>query len=354
MPKCNFCYLFAWLCDMAIWSVTFCSSASQTAYWYWEVISHYRPSEWRLKAPFGNPHSVDQTWKEKSNQWKRGKQAVGVKCRCAWHCVRPGLMTRLLCLLSYSPLFPSSFLLPPLPLLLCFFLLSKGFLMTNLSGLASLPISHCGIQLPAHPLMNSPDSKDGADRGEDRWKIQKHTTPPSFTFQDSTPPVSSQASSFSLFSPPFNILCHSQLPMDNLINHCMALMNWPAGVYWSLGYQRLAFVKSNTLFWAQRSNKLRKSGNITLKPFFFLERRSAQKTLAEVTSANMCIRQKANPHLHPPHAPLLLDSCLSLCYTCHIYRNNISFIKGISVIFQVVLNQKRSLQLIKVSSVHHH
>lgn len=92
-----------------------------------------------------------------------------------------------------------------------------------------------------------------------------------------------------------------------------------------------------------------------MKPFFLKSERSAQKTLAEATSANMCIRQKANSHLHPsPHSPLLSHSCLSLCYMCHIYRNNIPFIKGISVIFQVVLNQKTSLQLIKVSSRHHH
>lgn len=40
----------------------------------------------------------------------------------------------------------------------------------------------------------------------------------------------------------------------------------------------------------------------------------------------------------------------SLCYICHAYRNHTTFIKGISVIFQIVSNQKRSLQLIKVSS----
>lgn len=102
---------------------------------------------------------------------------------------------------------------PPSPWLLCLFLLSKGFLMTNLSGLTSLPISHCGIQLPAHPLMNSPGSKDRADRGEDWWKTQKSTSTPSFTFQDSTPPASSLDGSFPLFFslPPFNVLCRSHL-----------------------------------------------------------------------------------------------------------------------------------------------
>lgn len=164
----------------------------------WEVLGHCRLRQWHIKALLWNPHSVDQTWKEKANQWKGGKQAVGVKC----FCVRPGLMTRLLFLLSCYLLFLSSFLFP-LPLLLCLFLLSKGFLMTNLSGSASLPISHCGIQLPAHPLMNSPDSKDRADGGEDRWKIQKHTTPPSFKFQDfqDTTGVEPDKLTFSLLTP---------------------------------------------------------------------------------------------------------------------------------------------------------
>lgn len=200
---CRFCSVCSWFCaHMAMAASVNCWLRS------WEVVGHRMLRQWHLKDLLWNPHSVNQTWNEKANQRKGGKQAVGVKC----FCVQPGLMTRLLFLLSYYLLFLSSFL-SPLPLLLCLFLLSKGFLMTNLSGSASLPISHCGIQLPAHPLMNTPDSKDRADRGEDRWKIQKHTTPPSFTFQDSTPPVSSQTSSFSLFSPPFNLLCHSQLPM---------------------------------------------------------------------------------------------------------------------------------------------
>lgn len=47
---------------------------------------------------------------------------------------------------------------------------------------------------------------------------------------------------------------------------------------------------------------------------------------------------------------LFTASPSSLCYICHIYRNHSTFIKGISAIFQVVSNQKRSLQLIKVSS----
>ncbi len=133
-------------------------------------------------------------------------QAAGVKGCCA---VWPGLITRLICSLSHCSVSHPSSRLPPCSLLL----LSKGFLMTNLSGLASLPISHCGIQLPPHPLMNSPGSKDRADRGEDRWKTQKRTSPPSFTFQDSAPPAWSQAGSFPLLSPPFNALCHSWLPM---------------------------------------------------------------------------------------------------------------------------------------------
>lgn len=41
--------------------------------------------------------------------------------------------------------------------------------------------------------------------------------------------------------------------------------------------------------------------------------------------------------------PLLTASPSSLCYICHIYRNHSTFIKGISAIFQVVSNQKRSL-----------
>lgn len=135
------------------------------------------------------------------------KQAVGVKgCDAVW----PGLITRLICLFSLTAL---SLVLPLASPLLCLLLLSKGFLMTNLSGLASLPISHCGIQLPPHPLMNSPGSKDRADSGEDRWKTQKRTSQPSFTFQGSTPPASSQAGSFPLLSPPFNVLCRSRLPM---------------------------------------------------------------------------------------------------------------------------------------------
>lgn len=134
------------------------------------------------------------------------KQAVGVKgcfTLCLTRINNKAFSHALSLILSLAS--------PP-PLLLCLFL-SKGFLMTNLSGLASLPISHCGIQLPPHPLMSSPCSKDRADRGEDRWKPQKRTSPPSFTFQDSSPPASSQAGSFPLFSPPFNVLCRSLLPM---------------------------------------------------------------------------------------------------------------------------------------------
>lgn len=98
---------------------------------------------------------------------------------------------------------------PPTRRLLSVFFLSEGFLMTNLSGLASLPISHYGIQLPPHPLMNSSSSKDRADRGEDRWKAQKLTSQPSFTFQGSTPPASSKAGFFLLFLP---LLTSSVIP----------------------------------------------------------------------------------------------------------------------------------------------
>lgn len=159
-----------------------------------------------LKALLWISHNAFEKGQETLSQWTARKQPARVKGCCASHRVWPGLITRRLCLLPYS-------LPPPSPRLLCLFLLSKGFLMTNLSGLTSLPISHCGIQLPAHPLMNSPGSKDRADRGEDWWKTQKSTSTPSFTFQDSTPPASSLDGSFPLFFslPPFNVLCRSHL-----------------------------------------------------------------------------------------------------------------------------------------------
>lgn len=106
--------------------------------------------------------------------------------------------------LLHLVLFARILVLPPPLLLLRLFLLSKGFLMTNLSGLASLRISHCGIQLPPHPLMNSRGSKDRGDRGEDGWKKLEsaHRSRPSLPFQESTPPALSQVGFFPpLFSP---------------------------------------------------------------------------------------------------------------------------------------------------------
>lgn len=130
-------------------------------------------------------------------------------------------------------------------------------------------------------------------------------------------------------------------------------MNWPVRPYWSLGYQRLSFVKSNTLFWAQRSNILRKSGKEYRGENLWARggqlRRRWLKPLQQI-----CALDRKQILIFILHTILLSPCSLrSLCYTCHIYRNNIPFIEGISVIFQVVLNQKRSLQLIKVSSWHH-
>lgn len=150
-----------------------------------------------------NPYKVDENWKKKGNSQSvkgrktscRGQRSLCVTLCLTWLNNKDTIPSLILC--SFSR--PSS---RPPPLL-CLLPLSEGFLMTNLSGLASLPISHCGIQLPPHPLMNSLGSKDRADRGEDRWKTHKSASPPSFTFQDSTPPASSQAGSFSSLLAPF-------------------------------------------------------------------------------------------------------------------------------------------------------
>lgn len=131
-------------------------------------------------------------------------------------------------------------------------------------------------------------------------------------------------------------------------------MNWPAGVHWSPGYQLLAFVKSNTLLWAQGSNVLRESGrayhtenHFPPPPFFFFfwTVRSAQKTGAGATSANMCIRQKAHPRLHPRRAIL---SSPPACVT-RVTFTEITFLssKELVLYFRLSWIRRRAYSLLK-------
>lgn len=130
-------------------------------------------------------------------------------------------------------------------------------------------------------------------------------------------------------------------------------MNWPAGVYWSLGYQRLAFVKSNTLFWAQRSNVLRKSGKEYHAETFFFKgviggrfQRHWLKPLQQI-----CALDRKQILIFISHTILFSPPLASACVTCVTFIE-ITFLSSRElVLFQVVSNQKKSLQLIKV---HHH
>lgn len=134
---------------------------------------------WRSPEVIGQNRAVSNSYSSSLSSTRvAGKQRwSGVKVRCAiWAGLKP-LPAAGCCFTPPLVLSPVP-LKPPQPLLLLLLLLSEGFLMTNLSGLASLPISHCGIQLPAHPLMNIPGSKDGGRQGWRRMKKKKLTSTP--------------------------------------------------------------------------------------------------------------------------------------------------------------------------------
>lgn len=87
--------------------------------------------------------------------------------------------------------------------------LSKGFLMTNLSGLASLPISHYGLQLPAHPLMNSkaPRTEQTGVKTDEKLKSAHHRQASHFTILQLP-----RRASPSLFCPSHPLLTSSVVP----------------------------------------------------------------------------------------------------------------------------------------------